>query len=350
MKAAVLERTGSIEVRDVPKPQVSGREVLLKTVLCGVCTTDIKIATGKKKASSIALPRILGHEIVGRVTEVGNDHDEFSPGDLVVPYPGISCGRCEYCRGNRHRLCRSMGGLGYNVDGGFAEYVRLPGELLDNTRSRVLRVPDSLPLIVASLLEPVSCCWNGVKQSRVAPGSSVLVVGLGFIGLVIMQLARVFGASEVIGLDPIQTRRERAEGLGADAVFDPTARGYGSDLMGLTHGEGVDAVIVALGDPRVFEAVLGFAKRGGTVNLFGGAPHDSTISLNPDLLHYEEIELLGSHGYRLQDAGIVMGLLRSGRINVESLVDGAIYPLEEISTALNDAAEHRVLKAIVDLA
>jgi len=335
MKAAILEAPGSpITIRDIPIPKVGGADVLLKTKYAGVCSTDLKVMTGKKRVDYLDFPIVLGHELVGEVVDLGPKHELFKRGDHLAPFPAVFCGRCPLCLSGEHRLCQgSIKALGYNIQGGFAEYTRIPGEMFDNSRSRVFRVPDGISLKVASVLEPIACCFHGIGQSRVKLGDTVLIMGLGFMGLVMLQIARMFGAAHVVGVDPIPERREMALELGADAALSPEAEEYESQMREYTSGIGADAVIAALAIPEVFEKSLQWVKAGGTLNLFGGAASGSQITIDPNIIHYKEVSLVGTAGYRFQDGHRILELLRRDVLHIEKLIK--TYPLEQINEAFN---------------
>lgn len=346
MKAALTLEPERIEVKEVETPSVSGGDVLLKTEFAAVCSTDVKIFTGKKKVDYLDFPVVLGHEFVGKVVETGKEHEKFNKGEYLVPYPLISCGECEQCLKGNQNLCTETSALGYNYDGGFAEYVRLPGQIFNNARSRVIKLPDEFALKKASLIEPVSCAFNGLKRSRVTEGNSVLVVGLGFMGLVMVQMARLFGATQVVGCDPIEGRRKKAKALNADSVLDPSEEGYEEKVLNLSSGKGFDAVIAALGSPPVFEDSLKYVKRGGTLNLFGGAPHDSQIEINPNNIHYGERDLVGTSAYQLNHSRDVLNIIESDQIQLNKLITNQ-FPLKDTEEALESVANNEDIKALI---
>lgn len=346
MKAAITNGIEEVEIKEVEKPSISSGDILIKTEYAAVCSTDVKIFTGKKKVGYLDFPVILGHEIVGKVVKTGEAHTRFTPGNRVAPYPAFSCGECEQCLTGNQNLCPDMEALGYGHDGGFAEYVKLPEPMFDNARGRVVSVPDDLSSKVASVIEPISCAYNGLTQSRVEPGDSVLVVGLGFMGLVILQMARVFGASHVIGSDPLKERRKKALQVGADLVVDPTEEGWDERITDLTSGTGADDVIAALGAPQVFEDHLQFVKKGGSLNLFGGAATGSEITIDPNVIHYNEIDLVGTSSYKLGHIPDVMNILEGGLIEIEDLITGT-YPVEQAEEALASVAENRDIKSLI---
>lgn len=347
MLSALTKEPGHIEVRDTEKPEVNSGDLLLKTSYAAICSTDIKMFTGKKKSDYLEFPIVLGHEVVGKVVKVGDNHERFASGDSLMLYPGIGCGECDFCLTDAHNLCQNRSALGYNFDGGFAEYVRIPEPFFNNNRGRVLKVPDGLPLKRAVLFEPLSCAYNGIQQSRITEGDTVVVVGLGFMGLLFAQLAQLKGALQVVGIDPITDRREKAKDIGVDTVLDPSSVNVKEILKEETGEEGGDAVVAALAVPEVFEDSLELVKSGGTLNLFGGAPSGSEISIDPNMIHYNEIDLVGTSAYRLKDALTVRNIMMDGVIKPEKLIT-AEYPLEQIEEGMELAAENKEIKVLIN--
>jgi len=351
LKAAILKAPGEkISIEDIQKPSLQGKDVLLRTEFAGVCTTDLKIITGAKNVSYLTFPVTLGHEFVGEVVDIGPKHTRFNKGDYIVPFPAIFCGECEQCLSGEHRLCQGhIEALGYNYPGGFAEYVRLPGHMFDSNRSRVVRIDEGISHKLASVLEPISCCFHGIEQSQVKMGDTVLILGLGFMGLVMAQVARLYGASRVIGSDPLVSRRKLASDVGADVVLSPFEDDYREQVLAATDGKGADVVIAALALPSVFEDGLRFVKAGGTLNLFGGSAAGSVMSVDPNIIHYKEVAIVGTAGYRYQDVSGILNILEDGQLQIEQLITN-IYPLDEINVALEANLENSEVKTLIKFA
>lgn len=259
MRAAVFEKVGVLTVKEVPKPQIQkDTDVIIQVELCSICGTDVHIMSDPP--GYIATPgTILGHELVGRIVEVGEKVSTVKVGDRVVADPSDYCGTCDYCKNNMPNFCTHIEAMGIDVDGGFAEYVR--------TSERVVyKIADDLPAEIAAFAEPLACLVNGSQKLRVQPGESVVVLGAGTIGLMFTQMMKAAGAHPIIVSEPNALRREFALKSGADYVVDPTA----TDLESFVRekvGLGADYAIEVVGS-QMMEAIK-CVRKGGTVLLFG---------------------------------------------------------------------------------
>src|SRR5262245_57251525 len=180
MLAAVFEGIEQIILREVERPRIGPGDLLVRVGAAAICGTDIRIYKGQK-TKGVRIPSILGHEIAGDIVERGAEVGEWAIGDRIVVAPVISCGTCYYCQRVLSNVCTHRMALGYEYDGGFAQYVRVPGEAI--RAGNVFAVPDHISYVEASLSEPLSCCINGQENVGVLPGDTVLVVGAGPIGI-----------------------------------------------------------------------------------------------------------------------------------------------------------------------
>jgi len=294
MKAAVVHGHNDIRLEDVPTPEAAPGEVVLRVQGSGVCATDVKILGGASVPS--VLPTILGHEIAGEIVEVGRDVGGFSIGDRVTTYPIAACGQCFYCNQGKHNLCLEERGFGHGIDGGFAEYVRVPKRIVD--LGGVLQI-GNLPYDLAALVEPVSCCVAAANQCGTSTGQTVTIVGCGPLGLFHTIVSKARGA-RVIVVDPSPERLSLAVSLGADEAINPDAVSVVDETKRLT-GIGADIVIAAVGIPAVIESSFGLVRNGGVFNIFGGTPSGEKLELDPRWLHYGEINLTGTFASSLSD-------------------------------------------------
>src|SRR6266852_6159470 len=212
MLALQIAEVGKLGLVNADKPEVRPHTLLLRVAASGICGTDPHILHGLYPAN---LPLIPGHEYAGVVESVGDGVAAFVPGDHVAVDPNILCGVCDFCRRGKVHLCKNLVALGVNIPGGFAEFCVVPV-------SQAFKIPKSLPLAHAALAEPVACCLRGVDLAGITSGDRVVIFGAGPMGAIILQLARMQGASQVIVIDPQEGRRRRAEALGASWVIDPT--------------------------------------------------------------------------------------------------------------------------------
>jgi L-iditol 2-dehydrogenase len=289
VKACIFHGPGDIRVESAPDPQVEQGEIVLRMAATGLCYSDIRVYKGEKKAKTGVIP---GHEIVGAVADVGEGVTGWEKGQRVALCPIIACGRCYYCvRGLRNR-CPERVTLGYDANGGLAEYLLVPKAIV--SLGHVLAVPEDLPSEVATLTEPLACVLNSLEACRVPGGGSILLLGAGPMGLLHVLLARALGIATVIVSELDEGRRRQAEQFGADLALDPARQDVTRAAVEATGGLGVDAAIVTTGVPSLLDAALGAVRRQGTASLFGGFPPGSSYAMDPNDVHYREISITGS--------------------------------------------------------
>ncbi|MHA6622547.1 alcohol dehydrogenase catalytic domain-containing protein [Pseudonocardia sp. DLS-67] len=303
-------------------------EVRLRPLAVGVCGTDAHIVGGSFPAEPGV---VLGHEVCGRVVEVGDGIDGAATprvGDLVTVEPHRYCTACTWCRAGQEHLCSGKRGYGVRLDGGMAESMIVPA------RIAYALPPDTTPW-VGALCEPVSCCVHAVDRLGVVSGEALLVLGCGPAGAVLVALGRLLGATPVVAADTRETRRELAQRMGADVVIDPRDREQVSRALALTGGEGYPAVVDAVGSSTVLEQALTFARRGGRVLEFGVAAPDDVAAVRPHDLFSRELTLLGSviNPWTHQRAVALLPRLGLDRLTA------AFYGLHEFDEAL--AAQRR---------
>jgi len=223
MKAAIWYKKGDIRIEDIPEPKPGAGQVKARIKACGVCGSDLHEytdgpfiipskphpLTGREGG-----PVVLGHEFSAEVVEVGDQVEQFIPGDRVTMSALIVCGTCHYCRRGAYNMCLKLGSTGFAADGGFAEYAVVPYYAL-------YKLPDSVTDDMGAFVEPLAVAIRAVKRSRMNIGNSVAVIGAGPIGLLVMQVCLAGGASQVFVVEPMEARRELAKKLGATEVFDP---------------------------------------------------------------------------------------------------------------------------------
>ena len=324
MRAAVLERFGSpLAVRQVPEPEIGPRDALVRVRYCGVCGTDLKIKAGK--SGPAPLPMIMGHEAAGEVAKVGHEVADFVPGDRVVANFYITCGQCRYCRQGRDTLCERVRQHGFNVDGGYAEYMVTPADNL-------CRVPDHVPLDQACILaDAVATSYHAVtKRAAIRPGVTVALIGTGGVGLHALQLAKLAGGW-TIAVDINEDRLALARKLGADATVDAREGTFHEEVRRHTGGEGVDVVLEFVASSDTLESSLRSLKVGGRLVFVGYVP-GVPMTLMPHEVVRNELEVVGSRANTTQELKETMDLVAQGR--VRPIVDRH-FPLEDVEEALH---------------
>ncbi len=322
MRALVFHGPKDFSVETLPVPRITEDEMLVKVRYAGICGTDNRIYQGTKK---IAAPRITGHEFVGDIVELGKNVDGFAPEDRITVYPMIPCGTCYACRSGRKNICVNRTTIGYEIDGGFAQYVKIPSAAIK--AGNVLKVPENVPDRVAAASEPVAAAYHGIKRCGIRRGQTVLIVGAGPIGLFHTQLARLQSPSKIIVSEPREEKRELALEMGATDVIDSAKENVLERVGELTGGAGVDVLIFDVGLPKVMESSLDYVKKGGTFLIFAGCPAGSRITIDPNIIHYKEINFTGSSASTPEIHAEVLSLLSSGKLRIDGLISG-ILPLD----------------------
>lgn len=316
MKAGLLRAPNTLVLEDVPDPERGPGDIILKVRAATVCGTDIRIFRGRKTAG-VRYPSVIGHEFSGEIAEAP-EGGPFSVGQRVCVDPAIPCGHCAYCKLGHEHICENLTAIGYEVDGAFAEYIRIPARAVEAGNVHV--IPDDLPFEQAALAEPFACVINGQERVGVSAGESVVVLGAGPIGLLHVKLARLSGARSVIVSEPSPGRRRAALDAGADVAVDPTAEDLQAIVKGATRGVGADVVIVAIGVPALADAALGLVRRRGRVNLFAGFSVGDSAKIDINAIHYREILVTGSFGLGRVHFERALDLIASRRIDVEPFV------------------------------
>ncbi|MFH1486848.1 MAG: alcohol dehydrogenase catalytic domain-containing protein, partial [Chloroflexota bacterium] len=298
MKAGVLETIGQLVVKEVPAPQLAEGSVILRVEVCSICGTDLRIY--RHGHARIKLPQILGHEIAGEIVAVADTVTNCRVGERVAITPRISCGECSYCRKGQPIYCQRSVSFGYQLPGGYAEYVSVPSRGVEF--GVINRIADTLSYEEGALAETLACCSRAQKASLVGPGVTVVVVGGGPVGIIHCRLARASGADKVILVEREMERLEQVNLASIDEVIDSAKCNPEARISSLTGGKGADVVIVACSSAQAQEQSLSLAGRGGRVDFFGGLPvGQSKISMDSNLIHYQEISVRGSHGSTPQD-------------------------------------------------
>jgi L-iditol 2-dehydrogenase len=288
MKACVFRAPGDVAVVDVPIPEAGRGEIVLRVAAAGLCHSDVRVFKGEKYAKQGVIP---GHEVSGVVAQVGDGISDIAVGDRVSLCPIIACGSCSFCRVGKRNRCPKRITLGYDENGGLAEYLLVPEPIV--RLGHVFKLPDSVPLDLASLLEPASCVFNSMALLGVEAGTTMLLVGAGPMGLMHLVIAQALGA-RVIASEPDEDRRSWARKLGADEVIDPMSQDAVKRTKELTNGEGADVAVVSTGAVPAVKPALEGVRKQGSINLFGGFPPNSVLDLDPNMIHYNELILTGS--------------------------------------------------------
>jgi L-iditol 2-dehydrogenase len=327
MKAMVLRAPGDLALSDVALPEVPAGHVLVRITHSGLCGTDLKIYQGAIPAQ---YPLIMGHEMVG----------ELASGERVIVDPVLHCGTCFHCRIGQTNLCLAGGLIGRETNGGFAEYAAVPA-------SQVFRLPDSLDIRIAPLIQVATTCLHAQRLGQISLGESVAVIGLGVSGQLHAQLARAHGAGKVIGISRSRFKNDLAKQLGADVAIE-SGSGTVARVLDETDGRGADVVIECTGVMSSIADAIRMVRFGGRILLFGISSATSGDLPFYDL-YFKELTLLNSRAATAQDFPVMIDLVNRGAVRLEPLVTHRMA-LDELGAALGmveDGAERR-LKIILD--
>jgi L-iditol 2-dehydrogenase len=335
MRAGVYRGEGRVGVEIVPIPQIGEGEVLFRVAACGICGTDIK----KIHHGFVQPPQIFGHEVAGTVVEAGEGVTRFRPGDRIVSFHHVPCGSCFYCDRKHFSQCAGYKKTGLTAGfdpngGGFAEYVRAMPWIVERG---MIALPPDVSFEEATFVEPVNTCLKAVRRARVAPGETVLVIGQGPIGMLLMLLAKIEGAM-VYTSDPMPGRRAASLRFGADGSFGPGTGNLASEIGRRTDGRGADAVLVAVPSPSLVPEALALARPGGRVLLFAHNDPVMQIGFPAAAVGVEEKEILGSYSASIDDQAESAALVFERKLPVRELISDR-FPLEDIASALKLAAQ-----------
>lgn len=356
MKAARLYGVRDLRVEEVEDHRPGPGEALIRIHACGVCPSDVRGYVGARSGN---LPRTPGHEWAGVVIALGDAADSpasvgpstpqangaahgitqgastVAVGDRVVADWRYVCGRCHQCRRGVFNYCEN---LRRAVRGGFAEYGVAP-------LSQLRRIPDHVSFEEASFCEPLACVINGNEATPMRLGDDVVIVGAGPIGLLHLQLARARGARVIVS-DPLAARLETARELGAHNVIDASQEGPVARVKALTEGRGADAVIVAVGAGPAAQQGLEMAAISGRVNFFAGFYPEVELPFDPNLVHYRQLIVTGSHDFTPHHFSAALKLITHGIVRVAPLISHR-FVLDGVKEAFEMAASRGGLKSMV---
>lgn len=333
MKAIVFEKVQKLSIQDKPIPTLNDGDVLIQIELCGICASDLAALRGD--VSDYAPPVVMGHELAGIIAE--SRHPDVKIGERVTVNPMLSCGKCVHCQNDRDKYCNTIEGIGHDIDGGYAEYMRMPKHGVDT--DKLIRVPDTIPPEELLFLEPLGCCLNAMQETIFQ--NTVAILGAGPIGLLFAQLTKRVGLTTYV-LDPLPQRRTVAETVGADATFDISPDDV-THLHEITRG-GVDTVISATTNKAsVIDLAFQIVRKGGCINFFGLAPEGEELHINLEEFHYTGHKLMASWAFSRVSLEESRQLLLQKAINFEPLLTDR-FPIAQGLEAFDNAIAQNGVK------
>lgn len=352
MNAAVFLGPNKIATRQVRLREKNAKEnaLLLRVKACAVCGYDVRVfRNGHEK---VAPPIILGHEICAETTEDLKlaDGEMVAAGTRVAISPLIPCLHCIYCSRNQFNLCSSLREIGSSINGGFAEYIQIPDTSLQV--GGIVPVPNEMRDEEVSLLEPLSCCINGLSRLDMLnrnEARSVCIIGDGPIGLIHLQLLKLIGAKTIV-IGKVESRLKTAKSMGADAILfanDNNLESTANDITSLTEHEGANVVIVATSNPSALTLATRIASKNADISLFAGMPKGTSFYLDANWLHYNQISLIGNFSATPDSIKHAISLVSENRIDLSAVISHR-YSLSNIEEALAATENYRGLRTVIN--
>jgi L-iditol 2-dehydrogenase len=303
-------KNNDIRVEEMPTPQIGQGEVLLKSLACGICGSDVMEWYRAHKA-----PLVLGHEATGEIVEIGENVKRFKKGDRVFVSHHVPCNTCHYCLNGNHTVCDTLRSTNFDP-GGFAEYVRVPEINVDRG---IFVLPDNMSLEDGTFIEPLACVVRGQRLARIEPGQTVVIIGSGMSGLLHILLARSLGAGKIIATDINEYRMEMARKFGADSVIS-AHDDLPSHLLKLNSNRLADRVIVTAGADSALNSALQSVDRGGTILFFAPGGPETNLSVPFNDFWKNCITLMPTYGASPLDIEVAIELISSQRVPVKEMI------------------------------
>lgn len=346
MKVVRFYAPEDVRIEEAPEPTCGPDEVKLRVRNCSTCGTDVKILHNGHQ--NLSPPRIIGHEIAGEVVEVGANVSGWAPGDRAQVIAAVPCGECHECRKGWMAVCQNQTSVGYQYDGGFAEYLIVPREVLKV--DGLNRIPDGVGYDEASVAEPMACAINAQELLGIDPGDTVVVFGAGPIGCMHIRIARgVYEAGPVYLVDVNAERLKlSADAVDPDEVIDASQVDVVERVMELTGGRGADVVITATAANVTQEQAIAMAARNGRISFFGGLPKTNpTITCDSNVVHYRQLHIHGANGSAPEHNRRALEYIASGTVPVKDLITVRL-PLERALEAFGIVARGEAIKVTVE--
>ncbi len=343
MKAALFYGKEDIRVESIDVPQTGDGEILLKVGACGICGSDAR-SYFKGVEERYKIPVIFGHEVVAEVHKIGSRVKGYKVADRVVVAPICGCGQCEFCSSGKENICENVVVFGCTYDGAFAEYMLIPEKGVE--RGVLVKVGDDVTDAQGTMIEPFACCLHGLRRLNIEPGDSAVVFGSGPIGLAHMTLAKRLGAEKVAVLDIVDNRLEQARSFGADLIINVSKENWKDELLGYFGKNGVDIVVTAAPSVASIESGLQIIKNGGEMLIFGGLPHGSVLSIDPNIIHYNEITITGSIDATIDDFRRVTVMAPS--LGLAKFITHS-FALDQVKEGMEVMSRKEGLKVVLDM-
>ncbi len=338
MKVAKLYSFNDIRIEDIPVPEVGPHEALIRTKACGICSGDVMPWYIERKA-----PLVLGHEPAGEIVETGSEVSSFKKGDRVFTHHHAPCFMCRFCRRGDYVHCDTWKNS-HIIPGGVSEYILVPRINLEHD---TIHLPENMSYEDGALIEPVACVIKGLKRARIRRDDTVLVIGLGVMGMINIMTAGHLGAGRIIGADMLKYRLDKAREFGADDVVDVSGIELFEGLREATRGEMADVVIVGPNSADAMMQGLRCVSPGGQVLFFTPAKPGERLEIDPNILYFNDINIITSYSCGPSDTADACELIGKGIVSAEKIVTHR-FPLEKTEEAFRlTSAPDESLKTMI---
>lgn len=333
MTAAVLYGKEQLRIENVEVPKLSPGDLLVRVRAALTCGTDVKVFRRGYHARMIRPPALFGHELAGDVVETGSAVTRFRTGQRIVAANSAPCDACFYCMRGQQNLCED---LLFN-NGAYAEYIRIPERIVQKNAHEI---PEHVSYQDAALVEPLACVMRGLEETRIRPGDTIAIIGLGPIGMMFVRMAKMVHKARVIAIGRRQSQLDRALSMGADeTVLNDDGADVVTPVKSLTGGRGADVVIEAVGVPEVWQLAVRLLRRGGVVNFFGGCAEGTSVPIDTDRLHYSELTLLASFHHTPALVRKALDAVSRGYVTAKDFVN-RVEPLGNLLDVMQHLMSH----------
>ena len=340
MKVAAYYNINDIRIEDRDLPELTDGEALIKMHSCGLCGTDIHKAVHR----TVKPGTVLGHEVGGEIVKIGNGVKNFKIGDRVFLAHHVPCFTCHYCQRGHHTVCGQWKETNI-APGGFSEYIRLSPL---HVKHSMVKLPDDMTYEQAAMMEPTACALRAIERAGIRPGDSVMVIGTGQVGAILLQLAKAWRAGTVIANDVSEYRLEMSSKLGADEIINGACENMKERVMEITEGRGADVIFVAAAVPALLSQAVECAAKGGTVLSFAIFNEGITIPVEANRICMDEVSLIGSYSSTPFEYPTVLELIHKKVIDVDRMITHR-FSLDQLDQAIKTATDprERCLKVMI---
>jgi len=343
MKAAVFRGNQYMEITDVPEPVCPPDGLVLRVEACGICGSDVRTYSVSPPHPTIG--HVIGHEVAGVVVESGPLQTTFHLGDKVVVAPVVPCGECYYCQRGQQNLCENMAAIAGSRSGGYAQFMAVPAQAV--RFGCLVPIPDGLSFAEATVAETLSSGTKAHELLNTSLGDTVVVIGAGPLGNMLVEMAHLRGAAKVIQTQRSQGRLEMARQFGADVLVSAATEEPVKRVLQETGGRGADIVLCAAPSPQAASEAVAMARKGGKVMWFAGLPpSDHTVHVDGNLVHYRDLTIYGTIAYTPRQFRLSVDLIASRKIDPAKYVTH-ILPLDQINEAMKEIKASRALKVVL---